>query len=64
MVNELENSREVAEYYANDHWLDNYMIREQPCADIYQHFRFKPDLDICSDPFGSNSLCERFYSPQ
>ena len=53
----------MAEYYANDPWLDNYKVREENRAEIYRHFDFEPNLDICSDPFGTNSLCERFYSP-
>ena len=64
MVSELKTSREVAEYYANDPWLDNYMIREERREELFTCFGFTPDLDICCEPWGTNSLCPYFYSPR
>ena len=52
----------LMKHYTENPWTDNYMIAAGKFLELCEIYKWTPNLDICCDLLGTNSLCQLFYS--
>lgn len=62
LTKNLQTTEDFVKHYLDNPWDGNYMISAENYKQLCDIFGWDPELDVCSDEFGTNSLCERFYS--